>query len=363
MPILTQKVLHNPNLKYMAQLDSVRFAAVCMVLVQHLLGYQLLPFGHLGVLLFFVLSGFLITGILLRERERIDAGGMTRKGAMCQFYIRRILRIFPLYYGVVLLLGIVCNVADGRRLWAWLLTYTMNYQVWLNHEGPVWSVFWSLAVEEHFYFLWPAVILLAPARLRIPATLALIVSGPLWRTLALKYGVNLVGVQKFDLGCFDSLGLGALLVQVHRSEQWRGLVLKALDWFLLPCSVIVSAVLFTMARLDIAATIAIVLSDISIGIVFCWIVSKASIGFKGRTGRLLSFRPLLYGGRITYGIYVYHGLCFWALAWLARKAGLQAPGPGWKAFALVFPATIVLSALSWHWFELPFNNLKDRWAR
>src|SRR4051794_36933571 len=188
---------HNPNLKYIARLDSVRFGAVFFVLLQHLFGLTFLPWGHLGVSLFFVLSGFLITGILLRERERIGTGELSRKKAIGQFYWRRTVRIFPLYFAVVLVFAVLLDVGGGRGLWKWLFSYTMNYRIWLQHyEDPVWSGFWSLAVEEHFYLIWPAIILLAPKRIRIPATLTLITLGPLWRAWAIRYGINDIGLRK-----------------------------------------------------------------------------------------------------------------------------------------------------------------------
>src|ERR1700759_4657127 len=120
---MAEQALHNPGLAYMRQLDAVRFAAVLLVFIQHLGGSTVLPWGHLGVNLFFVLSGFLITGILLRSREKSDAGSITKRTSIWQFYARRLLRIFPLYYALAIVFAIVLNVADGRRLWAWLLSY------------------------------------------------------------------------------------------------------------------------------------------------------------------------------------------------------------------------------------------------
>jgi peptidoglycan/LPS O-acetylase OafA/YrhL len=353
-----QSAPHNPNLGYMPQLDTIRFGAVFLVLLQHVAGLMFLPFGHWGVSLFFVLSGFLITGILLGSREKIDSGRLSKRDAMLQFYWRRACRIFPLYYAVVLLFAIALNIEHGRQYWQSLLFYAMNWSISLSHfEAPIWSVFWSLAVEEHFYLLWPAIILLAPKRLRLLATLALIASGPAWRMASLRYGWNDVALYKMDFACFDSLGLGALLAQVHRSTRWRTIGLKLLDWILLPASLVSTLGLLALVKLEINWSFDIVLSDLTMGIVFCWLVSRASVGFQSWIGGFLSLRSLTYCGKITYGVYVYHLLVMAGFAyWLGSG------NPSWRTFAIVTPLTIAVSALSWEFFEMRFNRLKDRFT-
>ena len=116
----------------------------------------------LGVWLFFVLSGFLITGILLRSRDQVDYGGYQGRFVLRQFYARRILRIFPLYYSVLLLAATI-DLGDVRDTIFWHLAYLSNYlfatqQYW----GAVTAHFWSLSVEEQFYILWPALDLVRP---------------------------------------------------------------------------------------------------------------------------------------------------------------------------------------------------------
>jgi peptidoglycan/LPS O-acetylase OafA/YrhL len=142
----------------MPQLDTLRFFVVIGVMVTHNWHLKRLPWlfgdldwGGLGVRLFFVLSGFLITGILIKCREMADAETRTSRFYIRQFYIRRILRIFPIYY-LTIFLAFVFDVPGTREVWGWLATYTSNVYITLNNTWIArMGHFWSLAVEEHFY--------------------------------------------------------------------------------------------------------------------------------------------------------------------------------------------------------------------
>src|SRR5215207_8678629 len=119
----------------MPQLDALRFFAVLGVLISHFWTPQELPWlfadidlGWLGVRLFFVLSGFLITGILLDARSLTETTSLTPVYLIGQFYIRRFLRIFPIYY-LVIAIALMFNVMPGRELWGWLVSYTSNIYI------------------------------------------------------------------------------------------------------------------------------------------------------------------------------------------------------------------------------------------
>ena len=135
-----------------------------------------LPWGEWGVQLFFVLSGFLITGILLRCRGDEDAGGKISR--MRQFYVRRFLRIFPLFYAVLFAAALL-NIRPVRETLLWHVSYLSNLQMALagGWSGPV-SHFWSLAVEEQFYLLWPCLILFLPRKYLLWAILIAIATAP-----------------------------------------------------------------------------------------------------------------------------------------------------------------------------------------
>lgn len=179
----------------MPQLDALRAFAVFAVLVHHFLPAELLtwqfaqlPWGFLGVRLFFVISGFLITGILLRARDEAAAAGVLPTTVLFNFYARRCLRIFPLYYFVVLS-GLALNLPPMREEWIWLVSYTLNLRIsalgWYPENI---SHFWSLAVEEQFYLLWPFVVLFAPKPLLMRIAIGMVVIGIGYRALALANG-------------------------------------------------------------------------------------------------------------------------------------------------------------------------------
>lgn len=168
-------VVRQGSSTYMPQLDALRAIAVLAVMFHHFVParaqwplFAAIPFGQLGVKLFFVLSGFLITGILLRARSKLGDQPRAVLSALAGFYARRSLRIFPLYY-LVIAVCLVLNVPPVRDELLWLATYTLNlrisYQGWYPEHV---AHFWSLAVEEQFYLLWPWVVLFAPSRRPVP---------------------------------------------------------------------------------------------------------------------------------------------------------------------------------------------------
>src|SRR5262249_50302433 len=110
------------------QLDGLRGFAVVAVIVHHYFFHGAGPLGNAGVKLFFVLSGFLITSILLGARDRIDAGTITSRSAFGRFYLRRAMRICPLYYAVVVA-AIALGLAPARELAVWLGSYTLNFHM------------------------------------------------------------------------------------------------------------------------------------------------------------------------------------------------------------------------------------------
>ena len=147
---------------YMPQLDALRTVAVGLVITQHWFQVLLPPFikpGLTGVHIFFILSGFLITGILLRMRDGMTQSQNSAFSAFKIYYVRRSIRIFPLYYFIVLCC-IVIGVSNFREEWFVYLFYLANF---LNPPF-LGGHLWTLAVEEQFYLIWPLVILFMPKK-------------------------------------------------------------------------------------------------------------------------------------------------------------------------------------------------------
>lgn len=353
------------GLSYRPQLDAIRTFAVGAVMLQHFVGIsnlpwlmKTLPWGHLGVSLFFVLSGFLITGILIRSRDAVQASKQSAAFAARQFYVRRFLRIFPLYYFIIGV-GLVVAIPPVREIWNWLITYAMNIFVSIKgDENFLYSNFWSLAVEEQFYIVWPWFVLFAPRKWLLPLTLLMISCGPVWRLYAFIHGFNFVAIYKLTPACLDSLGVGALLAQAHHSRISKAAIRRWMNRFILPIGIFVSFCLWAFVYFEINWSFNIVLFDLSIALVFCWLISSASLGFTGAPGRFMELSPLIYCGKISYGMYVYHQFTPPILAFSFARLGLAYNQHGWLSLVLGSAFTVAISSLSWYALEQPFNNLK-----
>ena len=153
-------------MKYIKQLDSLRAIAVTFVVFGHYFPsfyiWKYFPIGSIGVDLFFVLSGFLITNILINQRELNDSFKYTKLRIISNFYLRRILRIFPIYYLFVIFVYLFSSIvqANVHSALPYLLTYTVNIYFFKKQgfSGEI-SHLWTLAVEEQFYLIWPWIVL------------------------------------------------------------------------------------------------------------------------------------------------------------------------------------------------------------
>ncbi|MEJ2601142.1 MAG: acyltransferase [Anaerolineales bacterium] len=353
---------------YLPQLDSLRVFAILGVLVLHYLNppslpwiFKFLNWGHLGVRLFFVLSGFLITGILIDCRDQAEKTPNTSLFSIRQFYIRRFLRIFPIYY-LVLAIVLFFNVPPSREIWPWLVSYTSNIYIWL-HQTWIGSVghFWTLAVEEQFYLIWPWLVLFAPRKKLIFAILGIILLAPLFRYYAITQypedfynGLRTTGT--FTFASLDSLGIGALLSIVYRYK--RETLIKYLTRIVLPAGIGALLLLDLLAYYKLKFRLLITFEDIAYALIFCWLIGKASLSFKGIPGKILEFKPLIYLGKISYGVYIYHPLVPLLLASIFHQFGATYPETGWFTFFTSSTITILIASLSWFLFEKPINRLK-----
>jgi len=141
---------------YFKQLNGIRFIAVFLVLLDHWLVPILpIPLGHLGVVIFFVLSGFLITRILFLNADEIKNTQSSAWPKIIRFIYRRSLRIFPIYF-ILLTVGLIFNISNFKVLWPWLISYTPNIYIMIKGQWlGTWDHLWSLAVEEQYYLIFP----------------------------------------------------------------------------------------------------------------------------------------------------------------------------------------------------------------
>ncbi|HEY3989016.1 MAG TPA: acyltransferase [Acidobacteriaceae bacterium] len=366
------------NRAFYPALDGLRAIAFLMVFFTH---YCAMPWGWAGVDLFFVLSGFLITGILFDTRED--------RHRVRNFYVRRTLRIFPLYYGVMLL--ILPFTYQGLS-WSWLAwpAYLGNYarmigpytvgsplqrladfqpvvHMTIHRAHPAHLAlghFWSLCIEEQFYLLWPWIVfrirerrtLLSICASSIPICVAARLLGqhllPSW----MLHNEVLYRVTPFRL---DALLLGGFLALWIRGPH-RDLLLRAarVVWpvALVP---VVMAVMWRHFWRDPYPewrfTWGLLVIDLVSALAVACAIQPGSVLYLA-----LNWRPFRWLGRMSYGAYVLHDiprdLYIGVAHWLVPSYVPQA------AALLAFLSTCVLSWLSYRFFESPFLNLKERWT-
>lgn len=337
----------------MPQLDGLRALAVIGVVAYHWFPEQ----GHglplaSGVQLFFVISGFLITTILLNLRHAAERGDTPWFKALRTFYARRLLRIVPLFYAVVAI-GAALKIADLRQSYPWHLAYASNLRFFLD-QGWYKSVahFWSLAVEEQFYLLWPLVVFFAPRQRLLAWFTGVLLSGIAFRAL---FPLVLPGVRLSEIltpASFDSLALGALLsysrhaphpVFTRIRHHRRAIGLGAIG-------------AYTLAVYVGGATLAIAGWTL-LSLAFTVAVDACSEGVRGPVGRIVSNPGLRYLGRISYGIYLIHNLVWYPIQWLGTLwPGM--PNDPLSQFGIRALLTLALASLSFHLFETPLNALK-----
>jgi peptidoglycan/LPS O-acetylase OafA/YrhL len=337
------------------QLDALRAIAVTLVLYSHLLAPGGSSFvGHLGVRLFFVLSGFLITRLLLDAR---DASQFETGTALRSFYARRMIRIFPPYFAVLALAWFASE--QSRPSLAWHALYLSNFWYARQNDWTPWLLchFWSLSIEEQFYLAWPLIVLLAPRR-HIEA----IAIGVIAFSLAYRFYWPIAANPALarDLlppASMDALGCGALLA-VRRA---RGA--DAPQWMRLCWPALAVVFLFVVWSDPGPANSAWewprwALVQVLPLVPMLAIVAACSNGLRGTLGRMAELAPLLWLGRISYGVYLYHSillaLTVRAQPWLPVNVSEQGPG----RFLVAGTATVVVASLSWVSFEKPLNGLK-----
>lgn len=344
---------------YFSQLDAVRTLAVGMVMVSHWHTgerFQFLHYGGaMGVGLFFVLSGFLITLILLRQQDAFQGGKpAVRLSILKTFYIRRTLRIFPIYYlyiGALVVLGI----GQAREIWPWLFGYAYNFLLFLTedwHSGYV-EHLWSLAIEEQYYLLWPALLLFCPRRYNLHLVL-----GFISLAIAVRAGMYLHApasqYSKFPVTQFDGFGIGSLFALAwERGIRFRYAGL----WFAACWGLSFFLKWNTFFQFKGMSFLGQVLPLYFLGCGF--LVYMAACKIKGAAAWFFNHPVVLYLGKVSYGLYLYHLFVPDLVHHLLRRFSLD-----WSApillWSLYVGLTLLITWLSWVCIEKPINRLKDR---
>lgn len=362
-------------------LDGVRGLAIGMVLLFHgTLHFQpettfqfalkqITGIGWIGVDLFFVLSGFLITGVLLKlPRERFFRA----------FYLRRTLRIFPIYYLFLALffLGLPILISLPRDPWL-LNLFDLQAAFWLYLQNMLFAYtghfpgssyldhFWSLAIEEQFYIAWPAVVFALNRRALLLLCPVLIAVALLLRIQLIMDGSTWVTVYVSTLSRMDTLICGALLRLLYESKLPS---LKAAKPWLISLAAFVLLVLGTLGgvQTDFVRGVGTqTVGYLAIAVLFALLIHFTLQSRGGFLQILFERRWLVALGKYSYAIYILHWPILYFLYghsgfyWWARNAFGNLTGLLLTLTAGI-GATLCLAVLSWHFFEAPILRLRER---
>lgn len=349
----------------LTELDGLRFFAVTGVMAVHFSpGWlaKLGPWGTWGVRFFFVLSGFLITQLLLSARTRVDAGRSRARGEFFQFCIRRALRLWPTYFLAIIGAAAV-GLTYARDMLPWNLFFAGNYYIVRHDAWPqLMTHLWTLAIEQQFYLLWPLLILLAPPGVIVTALRVLIVAGPLFRMAETAWGAG--ETVRFALlpSCVDYFAWGGLLAWTlsRTGERAPPISARACGWL----AGLAFALCFAGFHGGAVSFIplfwpALEGSMIAIGsALLIWHCAAPQDSWLKAGAR---FPVFAYLGRISYGIYLYHNFAHWAGPGLLRRVtGERYLSHEWAHVLYYVMLTVAISAASWHLLEKPLERLRHR---
>jgi peptidoglycan/LPS O-acetylase OafA/YrhL len=325
-----------------AQLDGLRAIAMCGVLYVHLFNRDAAT-ENLRVSLFFVLSGFLITHILLTAK---DSG---RRLSILHFYIRRALRLFPAL--VLLVIAASAFNMDGTRASAfWHLAQLSNVYFVTYHAPGDWHPWvlghlWSLNVVEQFYLVAPLLVLLLPRRRLLVTAACIWIITVFLRTNAPHVGV--LAPYVYNVLCYDPIFAGVLTCLLLRNDGFAEMVRSRLGT--LVALLVFAMPLYMWADFGHSESYRLLIQP-ALGL----IVAQAYFGFSGPIGWLLGSAPAGFLARISYGVYLYHLAIWWGVSQVYPPMLAQ----GWAALMIVSVLSVLMATLTWYLIESPISRLK-----
>ncbi len=341
--------------------DGLRAFAVTLVWLQHRTGFGKIGIGVYGVWLFFVLSGFLIIGILARQRGEIEAGRLTKRAALASFWLRRTYRIFPIYYlSLIVVLPILYLLhRPGMDLRAVVMNFFYLSNIWIGQIVGDWphdvGHLWSLSIEEQFYIVMPVVMFSVPSRHLAKACTAILLFALAW-----KLGLHLAGAAPIAVttSSFVNFGMlaygGACVLHLGGAApaggtNSRGALLILAAYLAIPF-------ILWRAGAPIEDHVVGQFSFLLMGLLLVSIYRNQDSTIV----RVLEFAPIRYFGSISYGFYLYHGFVTLdnvkKILHAATGIDLVVPHPLPTLLNFLIPFTA--AALSWHVIEAPILRLR-----
>jgi peptidoglycan/LPS O-acetylase OafA/YrhL len=358
---------------YRPELDALRFFAFLGVFIFHAAprtmdfynaaGYphwlsslliSIFGAGAYGVDLFFALSAYLITSLLLRER--VATGALDLRG----FYLRRILRIWPLYLAFVAFAAIFAALVPGQHLpMRYVVGYTLLAGNWIYAVYGLPASFatplWTVSIEEQFYLAWPLALRKASVRIMAIIAVGILVVANAWRVWLAISAAPVEWIEYNTFTRLDPIAFGILLALFgHKLPQFTRLQRVALlcggaaTWVaVFAFTVTGNAITVTTWRMALGHPI-MALASVAV-----------LLSVLGSQNRLLRNATLLYLGKISYGLYVLHEFAHFCAI---RLVHASTPGMVVAQSIVGLALTIVLAAASYRWLESPFLRLKERFA-
>jgi len=349
-------------MRYVRRLDGLRGLAVLFVLVQHfpaieravwsnqIIGvYKKLGLGYIGVELFFILSGYLITRLLLEAVDRNE------QHILVNFYIKRSLRILPVFFLTIA----ACVLLLPDYNYFFISTFLANYYFSFNPDPHPLRHFWSLAVEEQFYLVWPLlVLLLAGSKSKVGKILLVLIA----------VAIAIVLIRDILISTEVSRAL------IHRSVETRMIALCVGGYFAV-YGIPTASFVRLMIALLVCVSMVFALQMLSVSGLWPYMKSTKTFGYLGvsicifllaagsqsRLARIFEFRPLVGVGIVSYGLYVYHQPLYYYLGY----SHLQMKGKqvSFETALLLVALTILVVLLSWFAIEKPLRANRHRFLR
>jgi peptidoglycan/LPS O-acetylase OafA/YrhL len=312
---------------------------------------------------FLVLTGYLITGSLLRERDRGEMrGGAWKAEALKSYQVRRGLRILAPYYAA-LALGWLLWAPDLHGSLAWYVFHLSNIHMADLGYWPVGTNhFWSLAIQQQFYFIWPFVIWFLPRKSLVPVILVFSAVGPLSRMLHGSLQPWFAWPQLLTWASFDYFGIGGLFaLAVHRgmsleSPGLRWLALAAFAGYL---------GIFGADALGGATFGLRPFQQTLLAIALCGFIAAGTVGFSGFVGNVLEHPLIQRIGQLSYGVYLFHNLAplvTGKICWFLWGESFASGAVDLLKIALYAAVTWGLTLASWRWIEQPLLGVRAKFT-
>ena len=339
--------------KYLPELDGLRGLAILWVVIYHchprLEGtwlYGAAIWGWAGVLLFFILSGFLITSILLTTRDQPQF--------FHNFHARRALRIWPLY--ILLLIVVYLNapwfigpsVLDAIKTAPWLVYIFFLQNLFHFTMPPALQPTWALAIEEQYYFVWAPLV----KWLRRPWMLAVVLVGALVLSPALRLGHHPWLTPTHTLIHLDGIALGSLMAIGMHTLRWSRRTWLVIGLAALPAGIAAAG--------TIAGGTAFLDSALAVGFSGLVLVLIALTGSRDPVSAALRSGPLAFYGRISYGLYMSHIAVFIYFGWFDAKMNAYGVPGNLAVVGFRLVVCTLVAALLWYGIDAPMLKLKKR---